>query len=151
MCRSLSHRYFCIVAVQHSHSGKIGSRFFFFFSKICTSRNLFLRAIHLEFNFIIVTDTSEWLVPPNPSRIYEPELLLPGAQGLPSHWHSGWHPTLNPQPHPSQFPLHLQYPPLLPTHLMLFLMRKALRMRNLKMDIIQMMISQNWTVARAFD
>ena len=28
-CRSLSHRYFCIVAVQHSHSGKIGLRKFF--------------------------------------------------------------------------------------------------------------------------
>ena len=25
-CRSLSHRYFCLVAVQHSHSGKIGSK-----------------------------------------------------------------------------------------------------------------------------
>ena len=25
-CRSLNHRYFCLVAVQHSHSGKIGSK-----------------------------------------------------------------------------------------------------------------------------
>ena len=27
-CRSLSHRYICIVAVQHSHSGKISFRKF---------------------------------------------------------------------------------------------------------------------------
>jgi hypothetical protein len=34
-CRSLSHRYFCIVAVQHSHSGEIKFRkFLIFFSPV---------------------------------------------------------------------------------------------------------------------
>jgi hypothetical protein len=103
------------VAVQHSHSGKISLRKKFeLFSMYAPVEGPVFTVCHYTFEIktiIFIYNHFKCLLPPNSKRTYLLKQLLPGAQGLQKH------PMLNPQPHPSQLPLHhhlLQYAPLLP-------------------------------------
>jgi hypothetical protein len=86
-CCSLSHRYFCIVAVQHSHSGKIGLRKKM---KILPVKILFLcvATMYLGYNlsFLLITK-SECLVQVPPSNSEGNNCSCPVLKDF-SSWHS---------------------------------------------------------------
>jgi hypothetical protein len=79
-CCSLSHRYFCTVAVQHSHSGNIGLRNFLnFFLCMHQSKGLFYGLpLYIWNSTIIFIDYYfKCHLPPNSKRTYKLKLLLP--------------------------------------------------------------------------
>ena len=129
LCNGCSHRYFCLVAVQQQNRF---DKIFFKFSKLPLVEKPVFTGCHYMFGIqttifiVLLLHSASFLQFKREftsSSCSCPVLSLKDFTDI----HD---PTLNPQPQLRQFPLHhhiLKYPPLLPTHkmLFLFLMKKA--------------------------